>query len=65
MHDLYLKAAVALATRWRALRERHPTGEDGMTSLEYVIFAVLALTIAGGIALAITAAVNTREPAIK
>jgi len=65
VYELYLKAAVALAERMRALRERRPTDERGMVSLEVVIYAVLALAIAGGIALAITAAVNAREPNIK
>ena len=60
-----LKAAVTVTARWHAWRARHPADERGIVSLEVVIFAVMALLLAGGIALAITAAVNAREPNIK
>jgi hypothetical protein len=40
-------------------------GDDGATAIEWAIFAILALTIGGLVAGAITLAVNNRIPTIK
>jgi Flp pilus assembly pilin Flp len=39
--------------------------ERGATAIEWAIFAILAITIAGIVAAAITAAVNNRLPGIQ
>jgi hypothetical protein len=39
--------------------------DDGATSIEWAIFAILALTIGALVAGAITMAINNRLPAIK
>jgi hypothetical protein len=39
--------------------------DDGATAIEWAIFAILALTIGGLVAGAITLAVNNRIPTIK
>jgi hypothetical protein len=53
-------AITLLRERWRQVR-----GDDGTTAIEWAIFALLALTLAGIVAAAITAAVNHRIPGIQ
>lgn len=53
-------------TRAVALTHARRRGEDrGATAIEWAIFALLAIAIAGLVAAAITAAVNNRLPGIQ
>lgn len=48
-------------SRWQAARAR---ADRGATAIEWAIFAILAITIAGLVAAAITLAVTNRLPGI-
>jgi Flp pilus assembly pilin Flp len=61
MTTLIATALALLRERWRAGR----TDDTGATAIEWAIFALLALAVAGLVAGAITAAVNNRLPNIK
>jgi Flp pilus assembly pilin Flp len=61
MHPLIQSAAALLRRRWQAAH----ADDDGATAIEWAIFAILALTIAGLVAVAITAAINNRLPGIQ
>jgi Flp pilus assembly protein TadG len=56
-----VQTAVALArAQWHTARR-----DDGATAIEWAIFALLALSVGGIVAGAITLAVNNRAPKIK
>ncbi len=61
MRTVAQSALALLRERWRAAH----ADDRGATAIEWAIFAILALTIAGVVAAAITAAVNNRLPGIK
>jgi hypothetical protein len=61
MTHLAAIVAAELRTRWRIAR----TDDRGGTSIEWAMFALLALAIAGLVAGAITLAINNRIPFIK
>ena len=65
MKDRILKAAVAMSMRWRAVRDRHPTGEDGLTSLEIAIYAAMFVVVATALALLISTAVANHDANVK
>ena len=61
MKHLIETALVLLRARWRAAR-----GDDtGATAIEWAIFALMALLVAGLVAGAITLAINNRLPGIQ
>jgi Flp pilus assembly pilin Flp len=55
----HTRAGTALA------RARRRADDRGATAIEWAIFAILAITIAGLVAGAITAAINNRLPGIQ
>ena len=61
MHTLVESFVVLLRQRWHAAR----TDDEGATAIEWAIFALLALAVAGLVAGAITLAVNNRLPGIR
>jgi Flp pilus assembly pilin Flp len=61
MHPRLDLLLALLRQRWRAAH----TDDRGATAIEWAIFAILALTIAGLVAAAVTAAVNKRLPLIQ
>lgn len=61
MSQFYRKITAAIARR---LRTRRPAGEHGMVSLEVVAYAVMAVIVAGGLALVITNAVQSHQGTI-
>lgn len=61
MYHLVESAIMLLRDRWRAAR----TDDQGATAIEWAIFALLALAVAGIVAAAITLAVNNRVLNIK
>ncbi len=61
MNHLVEYALIELRTRWRTAR----ADDKGATAIEWAIFALLALTVAGLVAGAITLAVNNRLPGIQ
>jgi hypothetical protein len=61
MHTLVESAVALLRQRWR---EAH-ADDQGATAIEWAIFALLALAVAGLVAGAITLAINNRLPGIK
>ncbi|MBN1171059.1 MAG: hypothetical protein JXA67_02695 [Micromonosporaceae bacterium] len=61
MTALITSVAGLLRQRWRAAR----ADDAGATAIEWAIFALLALTMAGLVAAAITTAVNNRLPGIQ
>jgi Flp pilus assembly pilin Flp len=61
MKALIQTATCLLRARWRHAR----TDDAGATAIEWAIFALLALAIAGTVAAAITAAINHRLPGIR
>jgi hypothetical protein len=61
MHALIETALALLHDRWRAAH----TDDSGATAIEWAIFALLALAVAGLVAGAITMAVNNRLPGIQ
>ena len=60
MNHLIEAALVLLRARWRAARR----GDTGATAIEWAIFALMALLVAGLVAGAITLAINNRLPRI-
>jgi len=50
-----------LQQRWRTAR----SDDTGATAIEWAIFAILALAVAGLVAAAITLAINNRLPSIQ
>lgn len=61
MFQLVQTLAALTVAQWRAASKR----DAGATAIEWAIFAILALAIAGAVAGVITAAVNNRTPQIK
>jgi Flp pilus assembly protein TadG len=61
MLEMLESTLMLLRARWHAAHH----DDTGATAIEWAIFAVLAVTIGGLVALAITAAVNSRLPNIK
>ncbi len=61
MYHLIESAITLLRAQWRTAR----TDDQGATAIEWAIFALLALAIAGIVAAAITLAVNNRVLSIK
>ena len=61
MNHLIESTAALLRARWRAAR----TDDGGATAIEWAIFALLALAVAGLVAGAITPAINNRLPGIR
>jgi hypothetical protein len=60
--NAYLHTALAyLRHRWQSAH----ADDTGATAIEWAIFAILALTIAGLVAGAITLAINNRLPGIQ
>ena len=62
MNALIETALALLHDRWRAA---HHSDDSGATAIEWAIFALLALAVAGLVAGAITMAVNNRLPGIQ
>lgn len=60
MHTLMKTTIALLRERWRAAHN----DDRGANAIEWAIFAILALLIAGLVAAAITAAINNRLPQI-
>jgi Flp pilus assembly protein TadG len=60
MNHLLGSTAVLLRDRWRAARD----DDRGATAIEWAIFALMAIAVAGLVAGAITLAVNNRLPGI-
>jgi len=60
MNHLIEAALVLLRARWRTARR----GDTGATAIEWAIFALMALLVAGLVAGAITLAINNRLPRI-
>jgi Flp pilus assembly protein TadG len=56
MYHLIESAIAVLRAQWRTAR----TDDKGATAIEWAIFAILALAIAGLVAAAITLAINNR-----
>jgi Flp pilus assembly protein TadG len=61
MHQLVGVAIALLRARWQAARD----DDTGATAIEWAIFALLAIAVAGLVAGAITLAINNRIPNIK
>ncbi len=61
MYTLIASLVTVLRQRWRAAH----ADDRGATAIEWAIFALLALAIAGAVAGVITAAVNNRTANIK
>lgn len=61
MYQLMRSVAVLLRQRWRVAH----ADDGGATAIEWAIFALLALAVAGLVAGAITMAVNNRLPGIQ
>jgi Flp pilus assembly pilin Flp len=61
MHTIIESTVVLLRQRWRAAH----ADDEGATAIEWAIFALLALAVAGLVAGAITLAINNRLPGIK
>jgi Flp pilus assembly protein TadG len=61
MNHLMETTVALLRERWRAAR----TDDAGATAIEWAIFALLALAVAGLVAGAITLAVNNLLPGIQ
>ena len=61
MHTLVHSAVVLLRQRWQAAH----ADDEGATAIEWAIFALLALAVAGLVAGAITLAINNRLPGIQ
>jgi Flp pilus assembly protein TadG len=61
MNTLIAYALALLRERWRAAR----ADDTGATAIEWAIFALLALAVAGLVAGAITIAINNRLPSIQ
>jgi len=61
MNHLIESTVVLLRAQWRAAR----SDDHGATAIEWAIFALLALAVAGLVAGAITLAINNRLPSIK
>ena len=61
MHTLVESLVVLLRQRWHAAH----ADDEGATAIEWAIFALLALAVAGLVAGAITLAVNNRLPGIQ
>lgn len=61
MHTLIQSTLALLRQRWRAAH----ADDTGATAIEWAIFAILALTIAGLVATAITLAIHNRLPLIQ
>jgi Flp pilus assembly pilin Flp len=61
MHPRVAIMLALLRQRWRAAH----ADDRGATAIEWAIFAILALSIAGLVTAAITAAVNKRLPLIQ
>jgi len=57
-------AVALLRARWHTMH-RDNVGDEGATAIEWAVFALLALTVAGLVAAAITLAVNNRLPGIQ
>lgn len=57
-----INAMLFLLRRWR---DATHIDDRGATAIEWAIFAILALTIAGLVAAAITMAINNRLPLIQ
>jgi hypothetical protein len=60
MRQLIDTTLVMLRARWRQAGAE----DTGATAIEWAIFAILAITIAGLVAAAITLAINNRLPSI-
>lgn len=56
------KVAAGVRRRWQLVRA---TGDAGVTAIEWVIFALLALAVAGTVAAAVTTYINTKAAGIK
>lgn len=65
LHTRARRAAAALAGRIRLARGRHPTGQEGLTSLEIAIYAAMFVTVATALALLISNAVATHDANVK
>lgn len=61
MHTLAESVVALLRQRWHAAH----ADDEGATAIEWAIFALLALAVAGLVAGAITLAVNNRLPGIQ
>jgi len=61
MNHLLESAVVLLRERWRTARD----DDRGATAIEWAIFAIMALAVAGLVAGAITLAINNRLPGIQ
>jgi Flp pilus assembly protein TadG len=61
MNHLVNQAVTVLHARWHAAR----ADDDGATAIEWAVFALLALAVAGLVATAITLAVQNRLPGIQ
>ncbi|MEV4199334.1 hypothetical protein [Micromonospora globbae] len=61
MTTLIASTLALLRQRWRAAR----TDDTGATAIEWAIFALLAIAVAGLVAAAITLAINNRLPGIQ
>ncbi len=61
MYVLMESTIALLRERWRAAH----TDDRGATAIEWAIFALLALAVAGLVAGAITLAINNRLPGIQ
>jgi hypothetical protein len=62
MSTITRKIAAVVRGRWNLVRA---TGDAGVTAIEWVIFALLALAVAGTVAAAVTAFVNTKAAGIQ
>jgi hypothetical protein len=63
--DIALRVWVIIAERIRLARERDPTGQAGLTSLEIAIYAAMFVTVATALALLISTAVGTHDANVK
>lgn len=61
MHTFMQATVALLRKRWRAAH----SDDTGATAIEWAIFALLALAVAGLVAGAITLAINNRLPGIQ